>query len=228
MCGRIAQTEPSEYAQRVDALVTPEIEWRPSWNIGPMARVLGVRATGDSRRLDVYRWGLLPAWAKDPKSASRCFNARGETVATKPTFRHAFRRRRLLVPVDGFFEWQTVAGAGKQPYFFHRADGEPVVLAGLWELWEHEGETRQTLTVVTTEAGPDMPIHNRQPVILERGAWPQWLDPEFENREELVKMLTVGEGILDHHPVSQDVGSIRNNGAQLIDPTAVAAGFELL
>jgi putative SOS response-associated peptidase YedK len=222
VCGRIAQSEPSRYAQRLDAVIEPAPEWRPSWNVGPTAQVLGVRERHGARVLSPYVWGLLPGWCDDPKVAARSFNARAETVASRPMFRGAFHRRRLLVPVDGFYEWATVPGAArKQPYYFSRADGDPVVLAGLWEWWERDGDGRRSATVITTAAGPDMPVHDRQPVVLDPAAWGRWLDPEFDDERALRGMLRAGAGVLVHHAVRAEVGSVRNDGPELVEPVAV-------
>lgn len=221
MCGRIAQSDPSRYAQRLQALYEPAEDWRPSWNVGPMTPIWGVREHDGTRRLLRFQWGLLPGWCDDVKVASRCFNARAETVATKPMFRSAFRRRRLLVPVDGFYEWARVPGSRrKQPYYFGRADGDPVVLAGLWEHWARGDEERRSATVLTCAAGPDMPVHDRQPVVLDADVWERWLDPEVDDVGELEAMLVASEGTLVHYPVSPDVGSIRNDGPQLVDEVA--------
>ncbi len=221
MCGRIAQSEPSDFARRLEALFDTD-DWRPSWNIGPMAQILGVRETDDGRRMSRFRWGLVPGWAKDPASGARCFNARGETVATKPTFRSAFRHRRLLVPVDGFYEWQAVAGAPrKTPHFFTRADGDVLVLAGLWEYWNADDRDIVSATVITTAAGPDLEgIHDRQPVVLDPDRWERWLDPGLEDRDELEAMLVATPGTLRHWVVGQDVGSVRNDGPQLVEKLA--------
>lgn len=219
MCGRIAQSEPSRYAQRLDALLEPAPEWKPSWNVGPTAQVLGVRVRHGTRLLSPYSWGLLPGWCDDPRVAARSFNARAETVGTKPMFRRAFHGRRLLVPVDGFYEWAKLPGAPrKQPYFFRRADGDPVVLAGLWEWWRRGDEERRSATVITTAAGPDMPVHDRQPVVLEPATWERWLDPEFDDERALDEMLRPGAGVLVHHAVSTAVGSVRNDGPELVEP----------
>ncbi len=225
MCGRMAQSEPSRYAQRLAALVDPELDWQASWNIGPTAPVLGVRERSGERVLSTFLWGLLPGWCDDPKAAARAFNARAESVATKPMFRQAFQRRRLLVPVDGFYEWASVPGSPrKQPYFFERADGEPVVLAGLWEYWARDDDRRRTATVLTAEAGPDMPVHDRQPVVLEREDWDRWLVPDLDG-EELLKVLREPRGgVLVHHPVSSDVSSVRNDGPELVVPVAAMPG----
>jgi putative SOS response-associated peptidase YedK len=228
MCGRIAQSEPSRYAQRLSALSDLDPDWSPSWNIGPTATVLGVRErrhpSGEVvRTLTEFSWGLLPGWCDTPALAARSFNARAESVSTKPFFRNAFRSRRLLVPVDGFYEWAAVAGQSrKQPYFFQRGDGEPVVLAGLWEYWQRGEDHRRTATVITAAAGPDMAVHDRQPVVLEPEDWDRWLDPDVEDVEAVRGLLVPRSGVLVHHPVSPDVGSVRNDGPYLVEAVPAA------
>lgn len=218
------QSEPSRYARRLDALFDPGAGWHDSWNIGPLAPVLGVRERDGARVLSAYSWGLLPGWARDPRAAARCFNARAETVASKPTFRSAFRRRRLLVPVDGFYEWAHLPGRARaQPHFFSRADGDPVVLAGLWEWWARDGAERLSAAVITCPAGPDMPVHDRQPVVLEPDAWERWLDPDYDDPRALESLLRPSSGVLVHHAVSPDVGSVRNDGPRLVLPLGVTA-----
>jgi putative SOS response-associated peptidase YedK len=236
VCGRIAQSDPSRYAQRLKALVDPELDWHPSWNIGPSASILGARDRHGELVLSEFLWGLLPGWCDDPKAATRAFNARAESVATKPMFRQAFQRRRLLVPVDGFYEWASVPGSKrKQPYFFERSDGDPVVLAGLWEYWARDGDERRTATVLTSRAGPDMPVHDRQPVVLEPQDWERWLDPDSDDAALLGELLEPKRGVLTHHPVSVDVGSVDNDGPYLLEavdatvaavPEAVPAASE--
>ncbi len=225
MCGRIAQSEPSRYAERLRALVDPELDWQPSWNVGPTAPVLGMRERHGERVLSAFSWGLLPGWCDDPRTAARAFNARAESVATRPLFRQAFARRRLLVPVDGFYEWAGVPGtSSRQPYFFGRADGDLVVLAGLWEYWVRGDDRRLTATVLTSRAGPDMTVHDRQPVVLEPEDWARWLDPEHDDPRALTSMLAPSGGVLVHHPVHPDVGSVRNDGPHLAEPVAPLPG----
>jgi putative SOS response-associated peptidase YedK len=222
MCGRIAlYTEPDRVARVLEAQLALDLDrWHPSWNVGPTRSLLGVAEVDGSRELAAYRWGLVPGWAKDPAAVTSTFNARSETVATKPMFRAAFRRWRILVPVDGFYEWR--AGTPKQPFFFHRADGEPVVMAGLRERWTGpDGTELRTATVLTTGAGPDMPIHSRQPVVLERDVWDLWLDPTVTDRDELEPLLVATTaGTLVHHPVGRAVGNVRNDGPELVDVVA--------
>jgi putative SOS response-associated peptidase YedK len=220
MCGRIAlYTDTPQLAKQHDAGVDPDIvdALAPRWNVGPTSPILGVSEDRHGRRtLGAYRWGLIPWWAKDPAAIKGTFNARGETVATKPMFQSAFTRSRILVPVDAFYEWK--AGTPKQPYAFKRADGQPVVFAGLRERWKgHDGTELRTATIITTRAGPDMPIHDRQPVVLEPEAWEQWLDPRVTDRNLLEPMLVPGSaGTLVHYPVSRDLGNVRNDWPELI------------
>jgi len=221
MCGRIAlYSDTHHLALLFEAGIDPDLVagLRPSWNVGPMSEILGVSESSDGRRtLGVYRWGLVPNGAEDPAAVRTMFNARAETVATKPMFRSAFRRGRILVPADAFYEW--TAGTPKQPYVFIRANGEPVVFAGLRERWRgHDGTELDTATIITTEAGPDMPIHDRQPVVLERDEWEHWLDPDVTDRRELDPLLRPsGRGTLVHYPVGRAVGNVRNDGPELID-----------
>ena len=230
MCGRVSQYEQPERVARlleVQSLAASLENWGPRWNIGPQSPMLAVRVVDDVRELGSLRWGLVPSWAKDPKMALRTFNARAESVATKPTFRTAFRKRRAILPIDSFFEWQARPGSKrKQPYCFRRLDGMPIALAGLWEEWWGAGGEVEllTCTVVTTSAGPDMAgIHDRQPVILEPDTFDLWLDPSVQDVEQLTGLLVPGEGVLERFPVSPDVGSVRNDGPQLVEPIEPAS-----
>jgi putative SOS response-associated peptidase YedK len=233
MCGRIALfTPPGRLARLLDATLAAGLdpEGRPSWNIGPQRQLFGVSEQGALRVLDRYRWGLVPSWSKDPSIGNKMFNARSETVATKPSFRSAFKRQRLLIPVDGFYEWDRRGGA-KVPHFFTRTDGSPIVLAGLYERW-HDPEAApdapslQTCTVLTTTPGDDIDgIHDRMPVILERDSFELWLTAADDEREALESLCRpTPRGTLVHHVVDSRVGNVRNDGPELIE---AAAGSQL-
>lgn len=225
MCGRFTlYSDPGRYAAQFHAELMPEVResFQPSWNVAPQTTILGVRERHGTRQLEFFSWGLVPGWAKDISSANRSFNARGETLATRTMFRTAFRRRRLLVPADGFYEWTAKTGPRRRvPHYFTRTDGEPLALAGLWEFWRSpQGEEHRSATIITTAPGPDLNgIHDRQPVVLEPDTWDRWLDPFLQDRHELEGMLHAGpEGLLRHCPVNQDVGNVQNDGKYLIEP----------
>jgi putative SOS response-associated peptidase YedK len=222
MCGRfVAATPPDQVAAYFGAAAEALLE--PSWNVAPTNDVYAVLEDGGTRHLDAFRWGLIPSWAKDPKIGSRMINARAETLAEKNAYKAAFRKRRCLVPADGFYEWKALPGQKrKQPYFIHRADGEPVAFAGLWEVWrgpERDQEPLRTATIITTEANETMaPVHDRMPVILPASAWGDWLDRDNDDLETLGRLLVPAPPtLLTLRPVSTEVNNVRNKGPELID-----------
>jgi putative SOS response-associated peptidase YedK len=189
--------------------------------------------SGVARELRVVRWGLVPFWAKDPKIGSRMINARAETVSSKPAFRHAFKRRRCLLPADGYYEWQRPDGSEadtpgkgpKQPYFICRGDGGPLAFAGLYELWrdaalpdDHERAWLWTATIITTSATDELgKIHDRMPMVIEPARWADWLDPAADDPADLAALLApAAAGGLISYPVSTSVNSVRNNGPELL------------
>lgn len=197
------------------------------WNIAPTSPVLGVTTGGGGDRLlDIYRWGLVPPWAKDRSIASRLFNARAEGVSSRPAFRSAFKARRLLVPADAFYEWQRPPRSAKRAWAFWRADGAPLAFAGLWEPrrdLDQAGDQWASIpscTILTTKAGPDLaPVHDRQPVVLDPELWGRWCDPELSDVEELTAMLAPSPtGTLVGHVVGPGVGSVANDGPGLLEP----------
>ncbi|MGP0032902.1 MAG: SOS response-associated peptidase [Acidimicrobiales bacterium] len=226
MCGRFAlYTEPVKIARYLQATNQAVGDaWQPSWNIPPTMGILGARERVDdngevTRSIETYRWGLVPFFAKDPSVGNRAFNARAETVATKPMFRRAFQKRRILVPADAFYEWKKTGGP-KDPYAFRRTDGDPLVFAGLCEYWKApDDQWLASATIITTGDGPDMhDIHNRMPVILEKDSWDEWLNPGLDDPDELLGLLRPSPaGTLQHYPVSKDVGKVDNDQAYLLE-----------
>ncbi len=177
MCGRIAQTttiermiELTDIANRLDHV--------PEFNLSPTMDVAGIWRDEQGRRLWAkYRWGLIPAWAKDRAIAYKTFNAKSETVAQKPAFRSAYRKRHCILPVDGFYEWLR-AGREKLPYFIHLHSGQPLLLAGLWESWQEDSASEPVLscTILTTQANALLSqIHDRMPVIIPPEKIDAWL-----------------------------------------------------
>lgn len=232
MCGRIAlYTPPARLARLLDAAVAAglDADVAPSWNLGPQRTLFGVAEDHGGRVLDEYRWGLVPWWAKDPSMSNRTFNARAETMATKPAFRDAFERHRVLLPVDGFYEWDR-RGGSRVPHFFTRADGDVLVFAGLYDRWRDPSGPRdaprlKTCTVVTTTPGPDLDgIHDRMPVVLERGGFDLWLTGSDDELDALSSLcVPAARGTLVHHPVDGRVGNVLNDGPELIAAVAAAS-----
>lgn len=196
----------------------------PRYNIAPTQQVLACRQTADGSREGVsLRWGLIPSWAKEEKIGSSLINARAETVAEKPSFRTAFKRRRCLVLADGYYEWK--AGTPKQPHFIHMADDRPFALAALWESWRGPkeaplAEPLETCTLITTTANElTAKVHDRMPVILPPEEYDYWLDPAFEGTDKLLSLLKpYPSDEMALYPVSTYVNNARNEGERALQP----------
>ncbi len=221
MCGRFTLTaEVSALQESFPWLyIPPEIS--PRYNIAPTQPV-AVVANDGKNQLDFYTWGLVPAWAKDPQIGSRMINARAETLAEKPSFKTAFRRRRCLILADGFYEWQKQpTGKAKIPMYIRLASHQPFAFAGLWERWNsQDGSMILSCTIITTEPNELMQtIHNRMPVILPAEAYQKWLEPGEQNLEGLAPLLKPypAEQMVAH-PVSTLVNSPANDLPQCIVP----------
>ncbi len=218
MCGRYASSRPvDDLLVHFEVPEPPEEVLSPSWNVAPTDPVYVVLERSGGRRLQVARWGLVPSWARDVKGAARLINARRETVADKPAFRSAYARRRCLVPADGYYEWQPT-GAGKQAWYLTDRAGEPLALAGLYEVWRPaDGPPLWTCTVLTTSAADEHgDIHDRTPLLVPRGDWRRWLDPERADPGDL--LVPGASGLLDAWPVGPEVGNVRNDGPELVQP----------
>jgi putative SOS response-associated peptidase YedK len=227
MCGRFAFFSSHEAMLRVFALPadTPQVE--PRWNIAPSQSVAAVRGDAQGqRRLVLLHWGLVPHWAKERSIGARMINARAETVAEKPAFRGAWKHRRCLVLVDGYYEWQATP-LGKQPWFIRRADAEPFALAGLWETWTEAGGAAplESCAILTTAAPrPLDAIHERVPVIIPATAWDGWLRPEGADLDALAALLVAPTAAsLRAVRVGRRVNNVRNDGPDLIEPVADAS-----
>ncbi len=228
MCGRVTIQPPALAIAREFALtgVRTAIE-RPRYNLAP-TQLMPVVINDGERMLDAYRWGLIPSWAKDAALGSKLINARGETVAEKPSFRSALKRRRCLVLVDGWYEWKQ-STKPKTPYHFRRQDGRPMAFAGLWEEWTapDTGEVVRSCTVITT--GPNRlmaPIHDRMPVILPPEAQALWLRPEPQEASLLQPLLVPNEDEpLEVWEVSRVVNSPTNDVAACVERVASQASL---
>ena len=223
MCGRFTLSTPAQTLQKLfDLPDVPELPQR--YNIAPSEALATVRVPEGKaqRELTFLRWGLIPPWADDPAIGNRMINARAETAATSPAFRGAFRRRRCLVPADGFYEWQRV-GRRKQPYYIHMRDGSPFAFAGLWEHWKGpEGQVVESCTLITTEPSDLVrQVHDRMPVILAPRDYDLWLDPEVRDAEQLRALLHAYPAEqMEAFPVSQAVNSPANDDPACIAPLA--------
>jgi putative SOS response-associated peptidase YedK len=221
MCGRFTLTvTPEQLQQAIPGLSVPS-GMAPRYNIAPSQPVAVVPNDG-LLKLDYYVWGLIPSWAKDPSIGSRMINARGETLAEKPSFRAAFRRRRCLILADGFYEWQqTPGGKTKTPMYIRLKSGEPFAFAGLWESWNSpDGSQVLSCAIITTTPNALMePIHNRMPVILPAAAYERWLEPGESNPAQLQALIQPypAEDMLAY-PVSTLVNRPENDVAACIQP----------
>ncbi len=222
MCGRFAQYSNSETLQKHFSIDKITCEVIPNYNVAPTREIPAIIEHDRERRLGTLRWGLVPFWAKDLSGASRLINARAESAHGKPSFRHAFKRRRCLIPADGFYEWQKQEEGRKQPFFITLPSKAPFAFAGLWESWknpEDEGERYDSCTILTTDAGEAVRhIHNRMPVILKPEDHAFWLDPDNADVEGLRKVV-LKEAVQDlaGYPVSRRVNSVKNNEPGLIE-----------
>ena len=218
MCGRYAVTTSPE-ALRTLFRYLERPSFPPRYNIAPTQPIAIVRRKDGQREFALVRWGLIPAWVKDPKNFSLLFNARGETVLTKPAYKNAMRRRRCLVPTDGFFEWRRISPAGGQPYFVRRKDGKPFAFAGLWEAWMGpNGEELETAAIVTTNANRTLaPIHERMPVVLSEDAYDLWLNGDAVDAETAASLIAPAPNdLLEAYTVSGEVNKAANDNPQLI------------
>jgi putative SOS response-associated peptidase YedK len=192
--------------------------FQASFNIAPTAGIVVFRAGGGEWDASITRWGLVPSWWKDAaKLPGQTFNARAETLAEKPTFRASFKRRRCIIPADGFYEWKAMSGKVKQPYFIQPSDPEGIFhFAGLWDLWETADGAMESCTIITTEPNPLMKeIHNRMPVILSPVDFDEWLDPSNQDTARLHRLLVPWDPT---GMVAYQVGPVRGDGPGLIAP----------
>jgi putative SOS response-associated peptidase YedK len=221
VCGRFSITGDLDfYAEYfgVDEVVTEPLE--KSWNVAPTDPVYVIRKTDGRRQLESMSWGLVPHWAKDTRSIQ--INARSETVASNPSFRDSFARKRCLIPADGFYEWETPE-EGRTPHWVYRADGHPMVFAGIWatRLDPESNSWHRTCSIITKDAeGVISSIHDRMPVALAPDVWEAWLDRDLRDPEEaLALLLPIDPESIMEHVVSRKVNSVKNNTPDLRDMT---------
>ena len=222
MCGRYTLSSPGDEI----ALLFDLQEWLPfppRYNLAPTqeAAVVRVTAPGEPRRLDFLKWGFIPYWAKEAAIGNRMINARAESVAEKPAYKFSFKKKRCLIPADGFYEWKP-EGKGKQPYLIRRKDRKPFAFAGLWSTWKDPEREQpvETFTILTTDAnGLIRPLHDRMPVILQKDEFDLWLDPKIEDAARLQPLLDPAPGDdWETVPVSRAVNRPSYNEPDCIEP----------
>lgn len=217
MCGRYALKSLPEEIMAYFGLDDVD-DFKPRYNIPPTVKVPVIRQTPEGKRvLNLLRWGLVPFWAKDPSIGNKLNNARGETVAEKPSFRSAFKARRCLVPASGFYEWKT-ENKIKQPYFITLKSGDPMAFGGIWESWtsKESGEIHESVCIVTTGPNAVMePIHDRMPVIVSPDHWNDWMTAPVDEVKSLVASYPAEE--MQAWPVGRRVSRSGEEGAELIE-----------
>jgi putative SOS response-associated peptidase YedK len=226
MCGRFSQQRPASELAEIFAAEPLADDPGPRYNVAPTDDALVVVQRAERRAILAYRWGLIPHWADAARVGSRMFNARAETLTESPAFRDAFRRKRCLVPVDGFYEWHR-DGARRQPFAIGREDSRPLALAGLWSGWRDPAADRvvRTFTIITSRPNDQMAgMHDRMPVIVPDVAWARWLDPNLEDPAELQGLFEPTDEVeLRIWPVSPLVNNVRNDGPELFAEVAPEA-----
>lgn len=217
MCGRfslgtIAETIQKIYGDELNLSLTPR------YNISPGQQILAIKSDGHTPSVETMLWGLIPSWANDRSIGYKMINARGETVADKPSFRSAFQSRRCLIPADGFYEW-VKQGKGKQPYYFCQVDKAPFSFAGIWESWtdDETGEHIDSCSIITTAANKLVePVHHRMPVIIQPESYDAWLHGSSSNQRQLIEPYEWPS--FKVYPVSTYVNNARNEGPECIEP----------
>ncbi len=226
MCGRFARKSTQDLLAEWFGVELEDMPWfAPSYNVAPQSVQPVVRPNRDTgaREFALLRWGLVPFWAKDPKFGYSTINARAEEAASKPAFRDALKKRRCLVPADAFYEWQRIDPKTKHPFAFALKSGEPYAFAGLWDRWQgKDNATLETFTILTTDPNALMePVHNRMPVILEPKDYERWLDPATTERPPVDLLRPYPAERMHAWPVSDRVGNVRNNDAELLEAAPV-------
>ena len=220
MCGRFALTTSAAELSKIFGVLFED--FRPRFNIAPTQTVLAVRRSGANREPAWLSWGLVPSWSKDKKIAFHTINARAETVAEKPAFRHSFKWKRCLILADGFYEWRKVNPQTKEPYLFSLCDESPFAFAGLWDRWTSPaGIVLESCTIITTLANELVaPLHDRMPVILTPNMFDEWLDPAVEDSNRMMPLLT---SLPADKMKAEPVSSVINNARNEVDPRSFDA-----
>ena len=221
VCGRFVRTfTNADLVAELQVVESTNVNLDANWNVPPTSRIAVIGFRDSKRALRIMEWGLIPKWSKDATRQSSMINARVETAHEKPSFRNLIKNHRVVIPMDGFYEWDR-SGTKKQPYYFYPSTEKMLCVAGLWSSWDDptSGDTRSTVAMLTTEANSDMGgIHDRMPCLLRPEELDAWLDPKSDALVELATLRSAVPGRLNHHLVDPRVNSVRNNGPELIVP----------
>ena len=220
MCGRfVSKAKKIEIEKEFIVEIGDGNLSTPRYNIAPTQMIAAVAEIENGREISLFKWGLVPRWTKDESIGNKLINARAETLTEKPSFREAFARRRCIIPVSGYYEWQKAAKGAKQPFYFYLKEKEVFGFAGLWEEWldKETGEAVETCTIITTEANEVLkPVHDRMPVILKTQDYEQWLEPKERNVDRLQRLLApYPPEEMASHAVSRAVNVISSDSAEL-------------
>jgi len=223
VCGRynlITDTKALVDFFEIDQVLVEAKGLRPRYNIAPGQSVPIIRNAGQGNELLLARWGLIPHWSREPSTKYSTINARAETVAEKPSYRDAFKRKRCLIPANGFYEWRR-DGDRKTPHHIHAPDNGLLAFAGVWDHWDKQGEGFDSCSIIVTTASRIMqPIHERMPVILNPAQYSTWLNPAHYNRAQLESMLVPYAGSLETCRISRFVNSPANDGPECVEPVS--------
>ena len=212
MCGRFGFFELKYFIQQLHQYELPfveeqEMDFSANYNIAPETDIVALLGDQSQYTLTLTYWGIIPHWAKSMPKV-RPINARAETLAVKPYFRHMLNRTHCIIPASGFYEWKQISQSRKQPFYIHRVDRKPMAFAGLWDIWKADASAAPVVscTIITTDANLEMKfVHDRMPVILEPEHWKKWLDAASSKAGEL--LLPAKDGSLDIYPVSKNVNN---------------------
>jgi len=220
MCGRISTAGISAASLKTYFDIDSAFPFTLRHNVVPTLQIPVIIEQNNVRKLEAFRWGLIPHWVRDKNIIASAFNARAETLTQKPLFRDSIKSKRCIVLATGFYEWERLCGK-KQPYYIYRSDKRPLAFAGLWDVWEDDitGEAIESCTIITIPATHQMSqIHERMPALLETEFFDTWLDPEFNETDVLQDILRAPkEDALEMYPVSSYVSNSRNDGEECIE-----------
>lgn len=237
MCGRFAFKNVQLLLEELGVDAPPdfgklgpefaELSLSDRYNIAPTQPVIAIAIREGKKQAGFYQWGLVPSWASDPSIGQKLINARGETLAEKPSFRGAYKYHRCVIPASGFYEWKGARGS-KQPCYIERKDGQPLAFAGLYEIWERGEGYLETVSIVTTEANDLLSeLHHRMPVILDQGNVDRWIDPRTPGSPQLDALIRpYPSENMRFYPVSPAVGNVQNDGPELIVPVGSNSLFD--